>query len=74
MSKHLSEFEQLELFFSKTTLPVSIQLDHGIHIPDVPLFVKNNLNALRSGVMNERAADGRYYRLNMLKELLSKAK
>ena len=71
MAKHLSEFEILEAFFSKATLPASIKLDSGTNIPDVPLFVKNNLDALRGGQMNEVAAAGRYYRLNKLKELLS---
>lgn len=72
MAKQLSEFEQLEMFFSTAILPASIQLDSGTHIADVALFVKNNPDVLRSGVMNERAAEGRYYRLNKLKELASK--
>lgn len=70
MASPSQDFEQLESFFSKVELPQSIKLDSGTLVPDVSLFVKNNLDALRSGEMNQVAADGRYYRLGLLKAIL----
>ncbi len=72
MPNSSSEFKQLETFFAKASLPVSIHLDPGTFIPDVQKFVTNNITSLGTGEMNEIAAAGRYYRMNKLMELLSK--
>jgi len=72
MANSVKEFEQLTTFFSKAKLPADITLEPGVYIPDVQKFVVNNLKALGTGEMNEVAATGRYYRMNQLKELLSK--
>lgn len=70
MTKTTKEFEQIESFFSKAKLPSTIQLEAGVFVPDTKKFVDNNLAALGSGLMNEVASAGRYYRMNRLKELL----
>jgi hypothetical protein len=70
MSQPSAEFLILESFFAHIDLPESIELEPGTKIPDVKLFVEMNLERLRSGQMNEVASAGRYYRMNLLKNLL----
>jgi hypothetical protein len=72
MANTSPEFLVLKSFFDIAKFPASIQLDQGVFIPDVKLFVDRNLECLGSGDMNELAAAGRYYRMNQLKTLLSK--
>ena len=73
MSQPSAEFLILESFFAHIDLPESIELQPGTKIPDVKLFVETNLERLRSGQMNELASAGRYYRLNLLKNLLARS-
>ncbi|MES2373410.1 MAG: hypothetical protein V4557_12570 [Bacteroidota bacterium] len=72
MANTSTEFTKLSAFFQKVSLPPSIELEPGTHIPDVAKFVENNLKVLGSGEMGEVAAAGRWYRMNKLKALLEK--
>jgi len=47
MSNKTNEFKELVKYFENAKLPVSIQLDAGVFIPDVKLFVEKNLDGLR---------------------------
>ena len=71
MANTSKEYLALQTFFAKAKLPASIILEPGTTIPDVKLFVENNLKHLGTGEMNEAAATGRYYRMKLLMQLLS---
>lgn len=64
------QITDLDGFFKKSKLPVSIQLDEGTKVSDVPTFIESHLNVLRHNA-DKPIYEVFYSRLLGLKELLS---
>ncbi len=61
--------EEYEAAFHGITLPDSVDLDSGVHVPDVKRFVELSINILKTGE-SERVAQPISWRLDRLLELI----
>ncbi|MBB6501649.1 DUF6965 family protein [Pedobacter cryoconitis] len=61
--------EELEAYFTGITLPEQIELEKGVVIMDIPLFLESHLSYVKKNG-HLKSADVFIYRLNLLQERL----
>lgn len=57
--------EELEGYFTGITLPTNVQVDTGVVIEDVPLFIESHINYIKANE-GKKGTEVYYERLNKL--------